>query len=219
MSEHEYSRRLLSRVKHVWLAGVVLGVLMTALYVVTQHDVRGVPTLATMTLIWLCGYFRYGSFAAGYDAAHVVAGAEAQRRADSEIQAHRDREAAARQPCKIVFPHDDGYGNEGFLYILKFSTTVIKVGQTMDLPRRTSEHRRSAEAFGVVIVDCWFSGAHENYVVNEVDLIVACDELASWRSKREYFWGLEFEQAVQLARSLTYRRADGSLTGADGVRA
>lgn len=204
---HGNTRRILRRIKYIWLAGVVLGLASTTLYVVTQHNARGVPTLLFITALFGCGYMTYGSYAEGYDAGRDVTVTEAKRNAQMAIDDHRQREAEARKPCTITFDDIETWPDEGHIYILKFSTGVIKVGQTLDLVRRMREHRRDAEAFGAVIVDYWFSPAHHNYLENEVEMILRCDEVATWRSKREYFQGLDIDEVIAFASELTYYTA------------
>lgn len=162
-------------------------------------------TLASVFILWIYAGTGYGN---AYDYGWDQGSAAALREAEGK----RHQEAEARKPCEITFEDVRTWPGEGHLYILRFSTNVIKVGQTLDLQRRVREHRRDAEAFGAVIVDYWFSPAHQNYLENEVELILGCDESATWRSKREYFQGIDIDEVIEFACGLTYYTASATTT-------
>jgi hypothetical protein len=207
MTEGRRGRRAIKQTQYVWLAGAVLFALVTGVYVLVEHTFQGAMTFAFISAMFLCGFMATTSYAEGRDAGYDIATTAAAEKSAADERERRRREAEAREPCEITFEGVTTWPDEGHLYVLKFSTGVIKVGQTLDLPRRIREHRRDAEAFGAVIVDCWFSPAHNNYLENEVELILMCDEAAPWRSKREYFHGIDIEDAIKFAATLTYYTA------------
>jgi len=94
---------------------------------------------------------------------------------------------------------------EGYLYVIRFSTDTVKVGQTGDLRRRFSEHRRDADAYGVTIVDFWVSAPHANYLDTEVELIHLCARVRRVkRAKREYFTGVPYDVVLGFTANLPY---------------
>lgn len=115
--------------------------------------------------------------------------------ADGLQQAGQQRELIIELPAPLK--------GEGFLYVIEFSTGVVKVGQTADPQRRLQEHRRAASTFKVTIVNFWISPAHSNFLVNEIDLISQCMRVST-RTRREYFRDVSFAAAVAFANELTY---------------
>lgn len=89
-------------------------------------------------------------------------------------------------------------GGRGHLYVVEFSTGTVKVGKTKRPDKRIGEHEREAAAFGGRIADRWVSPAHDGYDANEVTLIAECAREGK-QIKREYFSGLPFARAVELA--------------------
>jgi hypothetical protein len=87
----------------------------------------------------------------------------------------------------------------GYLYVLRFSTGTIKVGQTVDLGRRLREHRRDAAAFGVAITDLWISAPLADFLRAELELVRLCASTGQ-RFKQEYFRDIPFAQAVAFAQ-------------------
>lgn len=91
-------------------------------------------------------------------------------------------------------------GGRGHLYVVEFSTGTVKVGKTRRPDKRIGEHEREAAAFGGRISDRWVSAAHDGYDTAEDALIDACC-LEGKQIKREYFAGLPFDRAVELAQA------------------
>ncbi|MER7280457.1 GIY-YIG nuclease family protein [Dactylosporangium sp. NPDC000244] len=112
------------------------------------------------------------------------------------------------ESCELALDLPPSLDGEGYLYVIEFSTGVIKVGQTADPRRRLPEHRRDADAFKVAIVNFWISPAHWNYLDNEIDLINRCMQVSS-RARREYFRDLSFVTAVGFANELTFYTQEG----------
>ncbi len=92
-------------------------------------------------------------------------------------------------------------GGAGYLYVLRFSTGIVKVGQTTNPASRLRTHHSEAKAYGAPIVDVWLSPPHGRYLRNETALIRYCASRAP-RLRSEYFHGLDFEDAVARATQL-----------------
>lgn len=118
-----------------------------------------------------------------------------------DIELRADMRAGCNVDLGAIVPAD----GIGYLYVIEFSTGVIKVGQTRDPQRRLGEHRRSAGAFGVSITQFWLSPPHANYLETEAALIIDCAEFSPY-SKREYFHAINWSEAVEDAFALTRRR-------------
>jgi hypothetical protein len=102
---------------------------------------------------------------------------------------------------------------EGYVYVIRFDTGVVKVGQTLNPASRLPDHRADAAAFGVTVTDFWISPSHINFRDNEARLINACVRV-SRRTRVEYFHDLTFDKAVSFAAELTFHSAlPGSSTG------
>lgn len=82
-------------------------------------------------------------------------------------------------------------GKLGHVYIIRFSTGMVKVGKTNDLVRRMGEHRRSSARYGVVMTGVWFSLPHPDWHAIERRLIAEADRRSTYRVKQEYFKGIE----------------------------
>ncbi len=114
--------------------------------------------------------------------------------------------AAAETPRPIVVISRADRAGEGFIYVIRFSTGAIKVGQTVEPQVRLNKHRRDAEAYRVTVVDYWVSPQHSNYLTNETLLIDRCRQIGVG-VKKEYFHGMDFADAVQIAGRLPYLQA------------
>lgn len=90
---------------------------------------------------------------------------------------------------------------QGYLYVIRFETGVVKVGQTNHPSRRIAEHRRDAFAYNVVIIDLWVSGIHDAHLANETKLIAHARSVAG-STRREYFHGADFRQVAEFAAGL-----------------
>lgn len=93
----------------------------------------------------------------------------------------------------------------GYLYVIRFNTGAIKVGQTDSPQQRMPTHRRHAWAFGTVMTDLWISPAHAGFIRNETRLISFMESASALRVRREYFHGADFDTAVAFAASLVTR--------------
>ena len=63
--------------------------------------------------------------------------------------------------------HRRSYGRDGYVYVLEFSTGIVKVGKTRNPRARIATHIEDARKFGASIKCLWLSVQHENYSDNE----------------------------------------------------
>lgn len=201
-----------ARPKRVCLWLFVLSAVGLA-YELVLHDYFQVVGYTVMTAGTACIYGVLEGMGHGYLGGYSEGHLDAEQSAAEIAEAEAARKLADETPREIVIDVTPPPPGEGFLYILKFSAGGVKVGQTMDLRRRLSEHRRGAEAYGVVITDYWVSPAHANYLDNEIELIGFCDGISATRAKREYFHGIEYRDVVRFAaKSLIYYSRNAAIT-------
>jgi hypothetical protein len=87
------------------------------------------------------------------------------------------------------------------LYVVEFSTGVVKVGRATDVPSRIKQHRSDAAKFGVSMCRTWESPRHRHNVATERRLIESCADIAVLAGGKEYF-RIDFEHAVELAQKV-----------------
>jgi hypothetical protein len=86
----------------------------------------------------------------------------------------------------------------GYLYVLRFTNGLSKVGSTQSPKRRINEHIRDAWTFRVALADSWVSVIHPFYFWTEQNLV-------SWATKngratrKEYFYDIGHEPLVLTA--------------------
>jgi hypothetical protein len=139
----------------------------------------------------------------------ALATTKAASRLDGIEAVHR----TLRAPCTLPNAYPAQGPREGFVYIVQFSTGVVKVGQTIRPQVRLAKHRRDAAALNVAVIDVWVSSPHRNYLANEKKLIGFCARTGR-QVKREYFRGTDLTSVRRFAESLTYvsRSSAGSVT-------
>jgi membrane protein implicated in regulation of membrane protease activity len=134
-------------------------------------------------------------------AATALLGARFAWRANESFTQARDqlveRIRTAFLPKRVVGAPNRVHG-QGYLYVLRFSTGTIKVGQTVEPARRLREHRRDAAAFGVVVTDIWISAPHCDFLKTETAVVRSCSQVGH-RFKNEYFRNITFAAAVAFA--------------------
>lgn len=91
--------------------------------------------------------------------------------------------------------HKGSDGQKGYVYIIEFSTGIIKVGRTTSPRQRIKSQLYVASKLGVEAINIWLSGWHENYKTNEVELL---SRLGSPSRGEEYFRD-SFSKAVKIA--------------------
>jgi hypothetical protein len=98
-------------------------------------------------------------------------------------------------------------GDVGCIYVLRFSTDIVKVGKAVNPKSRIAHHGLIARVHGVTITESWASGVHRRHSATERQLIDYCKA----RGKRiavgaEYFTGVPFEAACDFANQAVGRR-------------
>jgi antirepressor protein len=89
------------------------------------------------------------------------------------------------------------------LYVLAFSSRLIKVGQTGKLRTRLRQHDGEARNHGHSMTRCWVSGAHAAWLENEAALVEFCRaRLGPPIRGNEYFASDDFDAVVGYAETL-----------------
>lgn len=84
--------------------------------------------------------------------------------------------------------------------MIKFSTGMVKIGCSKEPHARVGEHSQDAWCFGVDVLDWWYGPVREDVMPCEAALANALAPLATEERAREYFLGVDFKQAVDLAK-------------------
>lgn len=111
--------------------------------------------------------------------------------------------AVHRLPGRVEMP-----GYEGRVYVVEFSSGLVKVGRSQNVRRRVSQHRGTAEAMDLSLARVWVSPPHENHTETERELIAFGIARATRRIRDEYFVGCTFERFMDCVRRLEYRPLD-----------
>jgi hypothetical protein len=96
---------------------------------------------------------------------------------------------------------DTRVSTRGFLYVIEFSTGLVKVGRSAQPHARIRSHETSAACHGVRIERQWISEEHSNMEGSESKLIWSCERGSDGRAVtgREYF-RLPFAEVVSAAK-------------------
>jgi hypothetical protein len=120
---------------------------------------------------------------------------------------------AVRQPTLRGLPRKSHLG--GYLYVIRFSIDVVKVGMTVAPANRLHAHHSYARGLGIAVTDQWVSEPHVQVKRNEAELIDFCRTRAAQANAREYFAGLGFSDAVGFAETLSYIPAQNGIAADD----
>lgn len=110
------------------------------------------------------------------------------------------------RPGEVVKLDLSKSSRERFVYVIEFTSGTVKVGQTANPEKRLLAHKQGARAHGHAIARSWVSMPHVNYDASEQSLIAFCSARWSASSGHEYFAGAGFEQVVEYAKTLPFRR-------------
>ncbi|AEV86672.1 hypothetical protein ACWT_5655 [Actinoplanes sp. SE50] len=102
--------------------------------------------------------------------------------------------------------------SSGFLYAIKFSNGVIKVGSTRTPQARLRTHAGEAAGFGHQVLDQWLSDEHDGYQSTEQTLIAQMTFLACQRHRREYFQHVNWDQVLRVAKTVVANHVAGRWT-------
>jgi hypothetical protein len=95
--------------------------------------------------------------------------------------------------------------NSGFIYVIQFSTGLLKVGQSRDLPKRLKQHRDGAHRQRQAVVSSWGSPRHTSHTANEDRLISFClKHYGPAVHGKETFENASFAEVVSYAESLSF---------------
>lgn len=89
-------------------------------------------------------------------------------------------------------------GIDGYIYIIRFSTGVVKAGKSSNPRGRIGAHLNDAQKFNAEIDQLWLSVRHRNYSENEKMLL---SRMGDPSHGFEYFSGMSFEEVVETAES------------------
>ncbi|BDQ19714.1 hypothetical protein RQN9TF_10910 [Rhodococcus qingshengii] len=109
-------------------------------------------------------------------------------------------------------------GIDGYIYIIRFSTGVVKAGKSSNPRGRISAHLNDAQKFNAEIDQLWLSVRHRNYSENEKMLLTRMGDPSHGF---EYFSGMSFEEVVETAESflkyetMTESEREAELTAMD----
>ena len=99
----------------------------------------------------------------------------------------------------------DRVSAEGFIYIIEYSTGLVKPGRTTRPDARMSEHRGSAARHGIQIARKWVSQHHANYDANEAILLDYCNRHGRRMSNRsEFYSDVSYDDVLAVAQQLSY---------------
>lgn len=99
------------------------------------------------------------------------------------------------------------HGDVGHVYVILFSSGVVKVGKAVSPDSRIGDHRYHAAIHGVTITDGMVSDEHPHHSKTERELIRFCAEHGSRIAVgTEYFTGVDFEAVADFADQATGRR-------------
>lgn len=109
---------------------------------------------------------------------------------------------AAGQPTRRGLPRKSPLGS--YVYALRFSTGLVKVGFTGSPSQRIRNHMTYLLPFGISIDERWISEPHGQAKENEALLLDFCRSRAAQVKSREYFTGVDFAALLNFAGTLSY---------------
>lgn len=77
----------------------------------------------------------------------------------------------------------------GYIYLIEYQDGSVKVGYTTSPAHRVASHWDDARKFGYQVTRVWVSKAHANYIANEKEAIMHCNEFGEQKYGKEYFSG------------------------------
>jgi hypothetical protein len=99
-----------------------------------------------------------------------------------------------RDPKTLTLPRAVKTG--GYVYVIRFSTGLVKVGSTISPQNRVAQYRNNIGAFGISIESLWISTPHRRYLDSEAKLIGLARSMAVQVLQAEYFEGVNPERLV-----------------------
>lgn len=90
--------------------------------------------------------------------------------------------------------------NSGHLYVLEFSSGVVKVGRSVQPTERIRDHVAAARRFGVTLGRSWTSDAVVDEVVAEALMLAEIARTTGGRKRDEWVNDISFAHAVEVAK-------------------
>lgn len=100
----------------------------------------------------------------------------------------------------------------GYLYVVEFSTGVVKVGKSKQRGKRISDHSTIAHKMGIAVVRIWESHEVTRVDIRERTLITLCRTKGLPRTNgefAEYFSNLDFDVAVSVGDAVSASTLEG----------
>lgn len=115
-----------------------------------------------------------------------------------------DLAVIGRQIATAPRVHLNG-AEKGVVYVVEFTSGLIKVGKAVNAETRLATHRRRAALHGVEIARLWVSDRHHDYGDSEKQVIAAC---AAWgeRVSGEHFRGVAYDDIQEYAQRVATGR-------------
>lgn len=125
---------------------------------------------------------------------------------EEKIHESTVRAAIARRQLRDVL-------DEGHLYVVEFTSGVVKVGKSVAPVNRLASHAKYAQIHGGDISQSWTSERHRGYSATERQLIKFghSHSEAVVVSRGEYFRDLDFDNVQQYAELLVEHAIEGAL--------
>jgi hypothetical protein len=97
------------------------------------------------------------------------------------------------------------------IYIIEFSSGVVKAGRSISVVRRMQVHQRAAAIFGVQVARYWVSeDVSADVVAFEARLLSEIAAIADTRIRDEYFAGVSFEICVNVANRIRSTKVEAA---------
>ncbi|MFD5027058.1 hypothetical protein [Streptomyces sp. NPDC058373] len=111
-------------------------------------------------------------------------------------------------PAAIAFSEREQVRHraERYVYVIEFSSGIVKVGQSGRPQARVREHEKAAAMHGHTILRRWVSAPHTGCDANEKLLIAFAAERWPASSGREAFTDAHYDEIVEFAAGLQYER-------------
>jgi hypothetical protein len=94
---------------------------------------------------------------------------------------------------------------QGYVYVIEFSTGMVKVGMAKNVAKRMAQHEKEARNHAATVARSWISDAHTTWEANERSLISFCSKrFGAPTSGSEYFMAADFDAIVGYAMTLTF---------------
>jgi hypothetical protein len=105
-------------------------------------------------------------------------------------------------------------GEQGCVYVMRFSNGIVKVGRTLNAAKRFTEHARDAARYAAKIEHTWASPQHVGYAANEKALIAFCEQRWHRSGAIEYFADADYGAVTAYAQKLPFERPDAAKAAA-----